>query len=222
MRNAWIDYINTKLSVHSESERSIMKLFRAYSKIMIVRNYKKYLLLGFSIVLVHLLNVITMIYLNLMLSMNTAIEHSVIRYKVVGILTVFFIAGFIIILHQYLNIMKSGMRDYYILLGLGATKRNIQFLIFVQSVFLIVISIPIGLLCGYALTGFITGYLGEYTLNHNILGRLTSVTTLLLVAGVIGSYILSIAVYLERKIRKLPLSYIFSDRALNVKGGNVW
>jgi predicted lysophospholipase L1 biosynthesis ABC-type transport system permease subunit len=107
--------------------------------------------------------------------------------------------------------MKSGMRDYYILKSLGATKRIIQVLILIQMMFLILITIPIGLASGYLLSSMVLDSLSEFTLNNTTKELLDSTKTFYLIAGIACCFIISIGIYLERGIRNMSVSSILTD-----------
>jgi predicted lysophospholipase L1 biosynthesis ABC-type transport system permease subunit len=140
-------------------------------------------------------------------------------YIYIGIRTIFFIAGITFIISQYYNIMKSSIKDYCILRGLGASKHNIQSLIFIQVVFLIIISIPVGLYCGYLLTGMIIHLLGNYTVEQNTMNWIVSTNTFYAVAGVTCLLIIAIGIYLEIGTRKMSISDIFSRSPVIDKEG---
>ncbi|MDD3174190.1 MAG: FtsX-like permease family protein [Herbinix sp.] len=196
-----------------------MKLLRTYSKLMIVRNYLNYLFVVLSIVVTYILSAITMVYMDNILILSTESLYSNLHYIYISVRTIFFIAGITFVISQYYNIMKSSMRDYYILRGLGATKNTIRILIILQIIFLMVVSIPIGLLGGYILTGYIINFLGKFSLNHNTLEWIASSTTFFLLAGATCCLIISIGVYLEIGVRKMPLSNILSDYPIIGKEG---
>lgn len=197
-----------------------MNLFRNFSKIMTSNYYIKYLLVAFSIVLSYLIISVTTVYADNILVFSSESVYSEMRYLYISILTIFSIAGLSLILYQYLNIIKSSMRDYCLARGLRVTKHNIRMLILLQVVLLIIVSLPVGLLCGYLLTEAIISLIGNVTRGQQyIWSRVTSTTTLFFVAGVISSLIIAIGVYLDLLVRKKPIDNILSDSFLVGKEG---
>lgn len=191
-----------------------MSLLRTYSKIMIIRNRFHYLRTIWSIIFLYVIFSFTIIFIDSILTWNTATAKSELHYLLNSILTVIFISGITIMIYQFYTVMKSGMKDYSILRGLGATNYNIRFLNMIQMIFLIIVSIPIGLLCGYSLTKYLVISLNSIIPNHTIMKSITSTSTLLILAGIISSFIISIGVYLDRSIRRMTLSGVITDTSI--------
>jgi Putative GTPases (G3E family) len=196
-----------------------MNMLRTYSKLMIVRNYLNYLYVILSIIITYLLVAVLMIYMDNVSILSGGSEHSNLHYIYITIRSIFFLGGFTFIISQYYNIMKSGTKDYCVLKGLGATNDTIRYLIFLQTIFLIFISIPVGLLSGYLLTGKITDFLENYMVARDTLDWINTSVTFYITAGVICCFIISIGIYQERRLRKMPLSKIFLDNTLVGKDG---
>lgn len=196
-----------------------MYLLGTYSKLMFIRNHFNYLRVILSIILTYIILAIIMVYMDNVLILSTEPVYTNMHYIFISIRTIFFIAGITYIINQYHSIMKSGMRDYCILRGLGATRNIIRILIFLQMLFLVIISIPIGLLGGYMLTGFIVRFLDEFSIEYHTIDWVVSSTTFYLAAGAFCCFILSIGIYLERGVRKMPLSNILSDCPITSKEG---
>lgn len=191
-----------------------MNLLKTYLKLVFIRHRFNYILVIFSIIAAYIAIAITMIYIDNILVLSTENKSANIRYLYISIRTIFMIGGITFVISQYYNIMKSGVRDYCILKALGATKHNIRILIFVQIIFLIVITIPMGLFGGYIITGSILSLLGGFSLNQNTLRIIDSSSTFLLIAGAACCFIISLGIYLEIGIRKMPLSNILSDNEI--------
>lgn len=189
-----------------------MNLLRTFSKIMIVRNHMNYLKIICSIIVTYLLISFISIYIDNMLGLYTGSEFTELRYSCISILTILMLAGLTIVIYQFYTVMGSGINDYRILRGLGATNSNIRFLNIVHMIILIIISIPIGLFCGYFLTSYLIRLLDSQVHNQLILERITSQTTLMIFAGIISSFIISFGVYLDRYIKKMSLTSILTER----------
>ena len=196
-----------------------MTLYCTYSRILITRNYQKYIQVILTIAVTYLIITFATVYIDSVLSYSTQMENSNLRYIFISILTIFYIAGVTLISYQYYDIMKSGMRDYYILMGLGATKHMIRFLIFIHVALLIFISIPAGLFCGYIFIELMKNFITNISTNESILKNINSTAILMMIAGVIGSLVISIGVYLERNVWKMPLSNILSGSTMIGKEG---
>ncbi len=196
-----------------------MNLLRTYSKLMIVRNYLNYLYVILSIIITYLLVAVMMIYMDNVAMLSAGTANSNLHYIYITIRSIFFFGGLTFIISQYYNIMKSGTKDYCILKSLGATNDTIRYLILIQMIFLMLISIPIGLLSGFLVTGKITNFLKNYTIATDTLNWINTSVTFYIAAGIICCLIISIGIYQERRLRKMPLSNIFSDNTLADKDG---
>lgn len=192
-------------------EEEVMNLLKTYSKLIIKRNKFNYLLIILSIIAIYIVVSVLMVYIDNILILSSEFMFPSFRYLYISIRTVFLIGGITFISSQYYNIMNSGMRDYCILKSLGATKHVIQFLITIQMIFLILLTIPIGLYSGYILSSMILNSLSKFTINNNTKELLDSTNTFYLIAGVACCLIISIGIYLERGIRKMPVSSILTD-----------
>lgn len=185
----------------------------------LIRNRFNYLMVVFSIAFAYLIIAVMMIYIDNIIVLSSQREYSDLRYLYISLRTVLLIGGIIFAINQYYNIMKSSIRDFCIMRGLGATNQNIRSLISLQVILLIIISIPIGLLGGYLLTSLFLGLLEEFSLDQNTLKWIASSTTFAVTAGVTCCFIISTGIYLERESRKIPLSDILSDNSLLGKEG---
>lgn len=154
---------------------------------------------------------VTILYIDNILNLNTGSVYSKIRYIYISIGTIFFMAGITFILSQYYNIMWSGIRDYCVHRGLGATKHNINCLIIIQVAFLIIISIPVGLFVGYLLTSWLVCLIREFTFNQTMADWLSSYHSLFLISGFTCLLIISVGIYLGRGIRKMSITNILLD-----------
>ena len=198
-----------------------MNLYQTYSKIIIKRNHLKYLWVTISILLSYIVITFATIYINNILSLSIERDYSKVHYIFISVLTIIYIAGFTSIIYQYYNIMKSGIGDYYILMKLGATKKNIRFLISIQAVLLIIISIPIGLFCGYIITESMMDFISYMSLNKYIVDQINSSTNISLAALGIGIFIIAIGLYIERIVCKMPISNILSGKLIISREGDL-
>lgn len=192
-------------------ERKIMNLVKAYFKLLLIRNRANYLFVALSTIICYLVVSITMIYIDNILILSSDSIYSNMHYIYIGIRTVIFLAGVTFIIHQYYNILKSGARDYGIFKGLGATNRDLINLLFIQVILLIVISILVGMLGGYFLTGLITRFISEYSLNHKVMEGVASSTAFFIASGSSCLIITIIGAFLWNGIKKQPVSDLFSD-----------
>ena len=188
-----------------------MNLLRTYLKLIFVRHRINYALVILSIIAAYIAIAVTMVYIDNILVLSTVNESSNLRYLYISIRTIFIIGGIAFVISQYYNIIKSGIRDYCILKALGATTHNIRMLILVQMVFLFIITIPFGLFGGYILTCNILELIDGFSLNREALRVIDSADTFMLIAGIAGCFIISLGLYLERGISKIPLTSIISD-----------
>jgi|GEM_PF-4898614 hypothetical protein len=189
-----------------------MNLLRTYSKIIFVRNRLNYLRIACSIILAYAMISFMVIYIYSMLSLNSK-GTSELRYTCISILTILLIAVMTLVIYQLYMVMKVGMKDYRILRGLGATNYSISLLNIVHVVILIIISVPVGLFCGYFLTSYLLRFMDRLVPNHIILERITSVSTLSIIAVVICFFIIVIGIHFDRYIRRTPLTNILSEIA---------
>jgi ABC-type antimicrobial peptide transport system permease subunit len=145
------------------------------------------------------------IFFDSMLMLNYVAAYSELHYIFNSIRTIILIASITLVIYQVYMIMSSGMKDYSILCGLGATSSDIRVLNIAQMVLLIIVSIPIGLLLGYSLTASLLSHFDNLIQNKLVLEYITSISTLSIIAGVICSLIISIGCYLDRSLRKMPI-----------------
>ncbi len=196
-----------------------MFLLSKFSKLVLYKNYLSYLRIIFSIILTYVLLAFTIVYMDNVLILSTEPVYSNLHNIFISIRTIFFMAGITFIIYQYYNIMKSSVREYCILRGLGATKNTIRILILLQMFFLLIISIPIGLSGGYYITGLILRFIEDFTVKYYKIDWIVSSTTFCLTAVAFCCFIISLGIYLERGIRKMPLSCILSDWSITLKEG---
>jgi hypothetical protein len=76
---------------------------------------------------------------------------------------------------------------------------------------LIIITIPVGLYGGYLFTGFIMKFLGDFSSNSRTQEVIASSKSFALIAAVSCCIIMSIGVYIDSGVRKMPLSKIMYD-----------
>lgn len=188
-----------------------MSLIRTYTKIIISKNRFQYIMVVISIILSYLLLALTTVCANKIMILSSGSLYPEMHYLYISILTILLIAGASMIVYQYLNIMKTGLRDYYIQQGHRTTKRSIRHIILMQVVFLVIVSLPVGLLGGYFLSESVINLLRSISKNLILLGEVSSVTPLVFCAGVIGSFIVLIGIHLDVTVRKMPLDNILSD-----------
>jgi predicted lysophospholipase L1 biosynthesis ABC-type transport system permease subunit len=167
-----------------------------------------------SIIGTYIAMAVAMIYIDNLFILSMNYRYPNFRYLFVSIRTLVIIGGITFIISQFYSIMSSGIRDYCILKALGATKHNIRILIMLQMIFLIIITVPIGLFTGYILTGSILKFLGSFSLNQRTLALIESANTFLMAAAIACCFIISIGIYLDRGIRKMPLSSFASDNTV--------
>jgi hypothetical protein len=160
-----------------------MNLVKAYFKLLLIRNRTNYMFVALSTIICYLVVSVTVIYIDNILTLSSDSIYSNMHYIYIGIRTVIFLAGVTFIIHQYYNILKSGVRDYDIFKGLGATSRDLLNLLFVHAILLIAISISVGMLGGYLLTGLIIRCLSEYSLNHKVMEGVASSAVFFIASG---------------------------------------
>jgi ABC-type antimicrobial peptide transport system permease subunit len=191
-----------------------MKLLRTYIKLMVVRNKWNYLLVILSIIATYVTMAVIMVYIDNFLILSDDYINTNFRHLYISIRTVFLSAGAALVISQYYNIMKSSLRDYFILKSLGATRYNIRLLIFIQAVFLIVITIPFGFLSGHILTKYMISFMNDFALNNNTTEIMDSTSTFFFIAGITCLFIITIGVHLERGVRNMPLGKIMADNTV--------
>lgn len=197
-----------------------INLLKTYFKLMIVRNKLYYLYIIISIVLSYIAISAIMIYIDNTLILGSDFIYPSFRYIYISIRTVFIIGGILLIVSQYYNVMKSSIRDYCILKTLGATKNIIRMLIFIQIVFLMIITSPIGLYTGYILSNLIINSLGSFSLNSSSKDLINSSNTFYLIAGIASCIIIGFGIYLEWGVRKMRISsFILGNTAMNKEVG---
>jgi ABC-type lipoprotein release transport system permease subunit len=158
------------------------------------------------------------IYIDNIQALSMALLYKNLRYLYVSIRTIFVVGGVTLLLNQYYHIMKSSTKDYCILKALGATKCNIRSLIFMHAVLLIITTIPLGLFLGQMLTNGLLHFFAAVIMNSTSVEVIASSNTFLFISGSLCFFIICIGIYLERGIRKMPLSNILSDHSAIRKG----
>ncbi|HWT74600.1 MAG TPA: FtsX-like permease family protein [Mobilitalea sp.] len=189
-----------------------LNLLKTYLKLMLIRNKLNYLLIILSIIAGYITVSVVMVYIDNVLILSSESIYPDINYIYIGIRTVLIIGGIILIINQYYNIMKSGLRDYCILKSIGATRINIRILILLQVACLLVISIPVGLYSGYLLSNLIIDSLGSFSLNSETRELIDSTETFFVAAGIAFCVISFSGIYIERGIHKMPLNNILSHQ----------
>jgi ABC-type antimicrobial peptide transport system permease subunit len=164
-----------------------------------------------------IISIIT-IYIDNIMALSMSLPYKNLRYIYVSIRTIFVVGGVTLLLNQYYSIMKSSTKDYCILKALGATKINIRRLMYIQVVSLIIITIPLGLFLGQMLTNSLLHFFAAIIMNSTTVEVIDSSNTFLLVSGSLCGFIICIGIYLERGVRKMPLSNILSDYSAIGKG----
>ena len=188
-----------------------MNILKTYLKLIIVRNKFNYLMVILSILASYLLISLVMVFVDNILILSKDVTGPDLSHIYIGIRSVFVLAGFSLIFSQCYNIMKSSLREYCILKTLGATRSNIRILISIQTLTLVILTVPLGFYGGHLITGIILDVLAAYSLNNDTKEMVNSVSTLLLVVGIVCAFIFILGAYLERGIRKMPLTNILSD-----------
>jgi putative ABC transport system permease protein len=155
--------------------------------------------------------VVGSVYTDNILLLGNNYSFPYIKYIYESVFTIFLISGFLFITNQYYSILRSGIKDFLFLKRLGATRRNIRILILIEAFLLFIITIPLGLIIGRYLTGAIVGLLDGLSCDQSVLGLFDSISTLIVIAGIMGCVIVALGMYVERGIRKVPLSDIISD-----------
>lgn len=183
-----------------------MNLLRTYSKILIIRNYLNYIRIILSILIAYVLISFTSIYIDSILTLKSLSKDSDLRYTCISILTIMLIAGVTFIIYQFYTVMRLSIKDYIILRELGATYHNIRFLNLLHMFFLMIVSIPIGLYGGFISTSYLITVIGRMVQNRGLHNRITSSSTLFILSGFIISFIIAIGMYMNLRLKRMPLS----------------
>lgn len=195
-----------------------MNIYKTYIKLILLRYRKNYLYVILSMIAAYMIITIITIYIDNIQALSMALLYKNLRYLYVSIRTIFVVGGVTLLLNQYYHIMKSSTKDYCILKALGATKCNIRSLIFMHAVLLIITTIPLGLFLGQMLTNGLLHFFAAVIMNSTSVEVIASSNTFLLISGSLCGFIICIGIYLERGIRKMPLSNILSDHSAIGKG----
>lgn len=187
-----------------------MELIRTFKKLILLKNiYKIYynlLAIGFG----YLIIVMLTIYINLIQSFSSDLTLNSLHSIMSSIQTIFWISGISYIIYQYYKLMESCIGDYSILKSLGAKKKQLQLLIFIQTL-LLVITMPIGLFAGNYLVNCLC--LGLNIHDNKILQIANMSLTFYLLSAIISTAIFLIGIDLEKNIRRLPPNNIYNLRS---------
>lgn len=162
-------------------------------------------------IIIYIFIAVIMVFIDNALILGSGFAYPDFHYIYVGIRTIFLLGGVLLIINQYYNIMKSGLRDYYNMKKPGVTKNNFRILILIQVLFLILTTVPIGLFGGYQLTGMLLNSMGSFSIDSRMKELINSINTFYIMSGAASCSIILTGIYLERGIRKLPLSSVLSD-----------
>ncbi len=164
-----------------------MSLHKAFYELIFRKNFIRYLLIILSLISSYIATTIFIIYIDNLLLIYSKNDLPQYRYILNGIRAVFVVAIILFIGYQFYNIMKISLRNYIIITTIGASKQQIRMLIILQFLFLLIISIPLGLNIGHYLSCILLNYaenillktgLGEI-INSNISFSLISVVVII-------------------------------------------
>ncbi len=188
-----------------------MNLLMLYIKLILLKNKKNYLYVILSIIAAYVLIAVLMVYIDNVLILSSDFFYPDFRYLYHSIRAVFIIAGVSYVSNQYYSVMKSGLRDYLILRQIGATRYNIRILILVQILCLILITTPVGLLSGFSITDMVLKVISSYSLNTDSSEMINTTQTFFIIVGAASCFIISVGIYLDREIKKMPCSNLLTE-----------
>lgn len=179
-----------------------MNLKNTYLELIFVKNKINYLFVIISLIASYVLISVTMIYMEKILALSNEQIYNNIQYLYISISTLIYIGGIVFIISQYHTILENSIKDYCILKVLGATMHNITLLIMLQMIFLIIISVPMGLWGGYIATSIILSLLGDFSANLNITKWIESYDIFLASSCITCCCIILAGIYLKVEVRK--------------------
>lgn len=171
-----------------------MSLHKAFYELIIRKNFTRYLLIILSLIASYIAATIFIIYIDNLLVIYSKNDLPQYRYILNSIRAVFVVALILFIGYQFYNIMKISLRSYIIITTIGGTKQQIRMLILLHLLFLIIISIPLGLNIGHYLSCILLNYAENILLKTGLGEIINSNISFSLIAGVviIGTIVLTI------------------------------
>jgi predicted lysophospholipase L1 biosynthesis ABC-type transport system permease subunit len=138
-------------------------------------------------------------------NMDLMPSYLYLRFKYSGIQTIIIIVGGIYVLNQYYRILKTNLKDYSIIKGLGASRNQICFLIFFQAFLLFTITVPFGIFAGISASQYLLVILSDFVFRNLSYHFIDTSIEISFITGMISCALLAFGVILEEGIRrKLP------------------
>lgn len=182
-----------------------MRIFRIFIMYALRRNKFNYILgilsISLSIVITSLLFLVVENFSNI-INQETNLTYILFKFRCIQTI-ICFLCG-IVIFHIYFRLMKSSCKEFGLLKMLGANTFQIRFLIVSQIMFLLLITVPIGLYLGIEMIDQI--FLLTKDIVFTSLVYSISITKFYFVLlFVVGGIVLSAGVLIERGMKeKLP------------------
>lgn len=176
------------------------------------RNYKNYLLAILSMLIICITIAVITVYIDNVITLSYDIYFHELKNIYRSIRTIFTFGGIAFVVQQYLVILKSSRKDYCVLKALGATRHNIQTLIFTQVLTIVMITIPVGFLSGSIITSLFVNCFNDFTIGTEAGKLIDAYKICFIISGIVCCIVAFIGVYVERRIWCTPLSSIISDQ----------
>ena len=179
-----------------------MKLQKKFFDIIIYKNRNKYLVVLLSIIIGYIAATFFTIYIDNVLLIYSRDDFPQYHHIYNNIRAVFIISLVFFASYQYYNVMKISRQGYFIFITNRATRRQIRILIFFQILFLLFITITIGLFIGYHFSNILVNYADIMLIDTSFGSMLNSDNTFSLISIVISSIIIVLAIDMDRTLWK--------------------
>jgi ABC-type antimicrobial peptide transport system permease subunit len=179
-----------------------MKLFQNFLKLSIAGNIRNYLKTAGAVII----TVIILILSNNLIS-NIRFGNIIIQnnFKYSSIQMTLSILGGIFILNQYYRTMKMNIKNYSIIKALGASRNQMRLLIYLQSILLFLITVPVGTFTGISLSNILLKELADVAFRGFNYDIFDSSFEILIISGMISGSVLIFGIIIDIGVkRKLP------------------
>ncbi|WP_197662446.1 FtsX-like permease family protein [Mobilitalea sibirica] len=209
-----VDNGESVVLIHGKKGEGFINLLKVFIKLTLKKNIKSYI--NCSLILlaaVFLIVIFTGLSDNLKNQYtDTHLTSFYLSYKFSGFQIVFNTAAVLFVMYQYYKIMTKNILDYSIIKALGASKNILRGLIMLQTLLLLVLTVPFGLFLGVLSAEFIQHLIKEFSsLEHCYNLNLLSSGLPLAAAVLVSTSIIAGVITIYSIEKRLP-SQILKDQ----------
>ncbi len=179
-----------------------MRLQKKFFDLIIYKNRTKYLVVLLSIIIGYIAATFFTVYIDNVLLIYTRDKFPQYHQVYNNIRALFVVSLVIFSGYQYYNVMKISQQGYVIFFINGATRWQIRILIIIQILFLLIITISIGLFIGYHFSCILLNYAESMLVDTSFGSTLNSENSFSLISIIISSIIIVLAVDMDRTLWK--------------------